>query len=78
MKSSKQQREKLPAPSCLSIKSDHSFGRYINFKDESHSCDPVVDHKSSEVTTGQSSKQHLASIFMLLEENISHFCEERA
>ncbi|XP_037638057.1 NLR family CARD domain-containing protein 3-like isoform X5 [Sebastes umbrosus] len=74
--SSQQQREESPVPSCLSMKSDRSKGRWIDFKDGRPSYDAVVDQESSEVPSGQSAQQlqtHLDSIFMLLEENIVTF-----
>ncbi|XP_077952880.1 protein NLRC3-like isoform X2 [Gasterosteus aculeatus] len=74
--SSHQQRGKSPEPRCLSMKSDGSIGRYIDFKDGRRSYDPEEDQESSEVPTGPSAQQHqthLDSIFMLLEENILTF-----
>ncbi|XP_051251733.1 NACHT, LRR and PYD domains-containing protein 3-like isoform X3 [Dicentrarchus labrax] len=65
-----------PEPSCVSMKSDRSKGRYIEFKDGRHSVDQRVDQESSEVPSGQSAQQHqthLDSIFMLLEDNIVTF-----
>ncbi|XP_051249439.1 NACHT, LRR and PYD domains-containing protein 12-like isoform X5 [Dicentrarchus labrax] len=72
----KAQRRKKPEPSCVSMKSDRSMGRRIEFKDGRHSVDQRVDQESSEVPSGQSAQQHqthLDSIFMLLEENIVTF-----
>ncbi|XP_068583601.1 NLR family CARD domain-containing protein 3-like isoform X2 [Cebidichthys violaceus] len=40
MKSSQQQREKSPVPSCVSMKSDWSTARLIDFKDGRRSYDP--------------------------------------
>ncbi|XP_068578197.1 NLR family CARD domain-containing protein 3-like isoform X2 [Cebidichthys violaceus] len=40
MKSSQQQREKSPEPSCVSMKSDRSKGHWIEFKDGRRSYDP--------------------------------------
>ncbi|XP_051251538.1 NLR family CARD domain-containing protein 3-like isoform X2 [Dicentrarchus labrax] len=65
-----------PEPSCVSMKSDHSMDRYIDFKDGRHSVDQRVDQESSEVPSGQSAQQHqthLDSIFMLLEDNLVTF-----
>ncbi|XP_051258809.1 NLR family CARD domain-containing protein 3-like isoform X2 [Dicentrarchus labrax] len=65
-----------PEPSCVSMKSDDSMGRPINFKDGRYSVDQRVDQESSEVPSGQSAQQHqthLDSIFMLLEDNIVTF-----
>uniref|UniRef100_A0AAQ4R337 NACHT domain-containing protein n=1 Tax=Gasterosteus aculeatus aculeatus TaxID=481459 RepID=A0AAQ4R337_GASAC len=74
--SSHQQRGKSPEPRCLSMKSDHSMGQWIDFKDGRRSYDPEEDQESSEVPTGLSAQQHqthLDSIFKLLEENILTF-----
>uniref|UniRef100_A0AAQ4S7R4 NACHT domain-containing protein n=1 Tax=Gasterosteus aculeatus aculeatus TaxID=481459 RepID=A0AAQ4S7R4_GASAC len=74
--SSHQQRGKSPEPRCLSMKSDRSNGRLIDFKDGRCSYDTEEDQESSEVPTGLSAQQHqthLDSIFMLLEENILTF-----
>ncbi|XP_029901755.1 protein NLRC3-like [Myripristis murdjan] len=65
-----------PEPSCVSMRSDCSMDRFINFKDGQHSTDPRVHQQSSEVPSGQSAQEHqtdLASIFLLLEENIVTF-----
>uniref|UniRef100_A0AAQ4RZ78 NACHT domain-containing protein n=1 Tax=Gasterosteus aculeatus aculeatus TaxID=481459 RepID=A0AAQ4RZ78_GASAC len=65
-----------PEPRCVSMKSDQSIGRWIEFKDGRRSYDPEEDQESSEVPTGPSAQQHqthLDSIFMLLEENILTF-----
>ena len=37
-----QQRAESPVPSCVSMKSDQSKGRYMDFKDGHHS----TDHRS--------------------------------
>uniref|UniRef100_A0AAQ4QBQ9 NACHT domain-containing protein n=1 Tax=Gasterosteus aculeatus aculeatus TaxID=481459 RepID=A0AAQ4QBQ9_GASAC len=74
--SSHQQRGKSPEPRCLSMKSNQSINRLLNFKDGRRSYDPEEDQESSEVPTGPSAQQHqthLDSIFMLLEENILTF-----
>ncbi|XP_077953075.1 protein NLRC3-like [Gasterosteus aculeatus] len=74
--SSHQQRGKSPEPRCLSMKSDRSNNRWIDFKDGRRSYDPEEDQESSEVPTGPSAQQHqthLDSIFLLLEENILTF-----
>uniref|UniRef100_A0AAQ4S224 NACHT domain-containing protein n=1 Tax=Gasterosteus aculeatus aculeatus TaxID=481459 RepID=A0AAQ4S224_GASAC len=58
------------------MKSDHSMGQWIDFKDGRRSYDPEEDQESSEVPTGLSAQQHqthLDSIFKLLEENILTF-----
>uniref|UniRef100_A0A669CLH4 NACHT domain-containing protein n=1 Tax=Oreochromis niloticus TaxID=8128 RepID=A0A669CLH4_ORENI len=65
-----------PEPSCVSLKSDRSADRPIDFKSQPLSAAERVDQQSSEVPSGQSSKQHqtqLDSIFMLLEDNIITF-----
>ncbi|XP_029901752.1 NLR family CARD domain-containing protein 3-like [Myripristis murdjan] len=65
-----------PEPSCVSMRSDWSMDKPIEFKDGQHSTDPRVQQQSSEVPSGQSAQEHqtdLASIFMLLEENIVTF-----
>ncbi|XP_022625693.1 protein NLRC3-like [Seriola dumerili] len=71
-----QQRPDSPEPSCLSLKSDGSKGRIIDFKGRRPSADQIVDQESSEVPSAQSAQQHqtqLDSIFMLLEENMVTF-----
>ncbi|XP_028430056.1 protein NLRC3 [Perca flavescens] len=70
-----QQQKPGPEPSCVSMKSDRSMGRLIQFKD-GQAVDERVQHESSEDLGGQSDLQHqtdLESIFMLLEENIITF-----
>ncbi|KAL4009733.1 hypothetical protein ACER0C_003585 [Sarotherodon galilaeus] len=60
-----------PEPSSVSLKSDMSAHRPIDFKIQ-----PLVDQQSSEIPSGQSVQQHqtqLDSIFMLLEDNIITF-----
>ncbi|CAI5669586.1 unnamed protein product [Oreochromis niloticus] len=64
-----------PEPSCLSLQSDWSAHRPIDFK---VSAAERVDQQSSEVPSGQSAQQHqtqLDSIFMLLEDNIITFAK---
>ncbi|XP_023252202.1 NACHT, LRR and PYD domains-containing protein 12-like [Seriola lalandi dorsalis] len=71
-----QQRPDSPEPSCLSLKSDRSVGRLIDFKGRRPSADQIVDQESSEVPSARSAQQHqtqLDSIFMLLEENTVTF-----
>ncbi|XP_034089789.1 NLR family CARD domain-containing protein 3-like [Gymnodraco acuticeps] len=46
MESSKQQREESPEPSCVSLKSDRSIGRLMDFKDGRPSNDPVLEKMS--------------------------------
>ncbi|KAM7000718.1 NLR family CARD domain-containing protein 3-like isoform 8-T8 [Tautogolabrus adspersus] len=70
-----EQRADSPGPSCVSMKSDGSIGRIINFKD-GRPADGRVQQESSEVHRDQSDQQNLTdldSIFMLLEENIVTF-----
>nr|XP_029135568.1 NACHT, LRR and PYD domains-containing protein 3-like [Labrus bergylta] len=68
-----EQRPDSPGPSCVSIKSDNSKGRLIDFKD-GHPADGRVQQESSEVHRDQSDQQNPTdSIFMLLEENIVTF-----
>ncbi|XP_029901753.1 protein NLRC3-like [Myripristis murdjan] len=58
------------------MRSDCSMDQIIFFKDGQHSTGPRVQQQSSEVPSGQSAQEHqtdLASIFMLLEENIVTF-----
>ncbi|XP_044232301.1 NLR family CARD domain-containing protein 3-like [Thunnus albacares] len=71
-----QKRQSYPEPSCVSMKSDRSVNRPINFRHGHQSADQRVHQQSSEVLSGQSVQQHqthLDSIFMLLEENIISF-----
>ncbi|KAM4610429.1 uncharacterized protein ACJ7VT_013683 [Polymixia lowei] len=68
-----QERPDSPVPSCVSMKSDRSMDQPIVFKDGCHSTEQKDHQERSEVTSGQSVQEHqtdLASIFMLLEENI--------
>ncbi|KAM4624471.1 protein NLRC3-like [Polymixia lowei] len=70
-----QERPDLPVASCVSMETDQSIKLLQHFKDEDSS--EKKDHQErSEVTSGQSVQEHqtdLASIFMLLEENIITF-----
>ncbi|XP_029904222.1 NLR family CARD domain-containing protein 3-like [Myripristis murdjan] len=55
------------------------MGRLIDFKDTQPSADDGVQQQSSEVPSGQSAQEHqthLASIFLLLEENINTFVKK--
>ncbi|KAM4623977.1 protein NLRC3-like [Polymixia lowei] len=68
-----QERPDSPVPSCVSMKSDRSMKKLILFKDGRHSTEQRDHQERSEVPSGQSVQEHqtdLASIFMLLEENI--------
>ncbi|KAM4606537.1 protein NLRC3-like [Polymixia lowei] len=85
-----QERPDSPVPSCVSMKSDQSMGEPIFFKDGpqiyhmgnlTRVQGPLRDKgpSRSEVTSGQSVQEHqtdLASIFMLLEENIVTFVKK--
>ncbi|XP_061578961.1 NLR family CARD domain-containing protein 3-like [Cololabis saira] len=65
-----------PEPSCLSLKSDHSKGRFINFKGDQRSPSERVDQQISESPSGPSVQQHqtqLDSVFQLLEDSIVLF-----
>ncbi|KAM4624402.1 NACHT, LRR and PYD domains-containing protein 3-like isoform 2-T2 [Polymixia lowei] len=71
-----QERPDSPVPSRVSMKSDWSMAQPIGFKDGHHSTDQRDHHERSEVPSGQSVQEQqtdLASIFMLLEENIITF-----
>ncbi|XP_033182532.1 NLR family CARD domain-containing protein 3-like [Anabas testudineus] len=64
-----------PEPSCVSLKSERSIGRLIEFKQQPSTV-TEVQLQSSEVHRDQSAQQHqpdLDSVFMLLEENIVTF-----
>ncbi|KAM4597852.1 NACHT, LRR and PYD domains-containing protein 3-like [Polymixia lowei] len=70
-----QERPDSPVPSCISMKSDRSMMDPMNFNDR---CNPELrNHQGRfEVPSGQSVQEHqtdLASIFLLLEENIITF-----
>ncbi|XP_032364285.1 NACHT, LRR and PYD domains-containing protein 12 isoform X2 [Etheostoma spectabile] len=70
-----QQQKPGPEPSCVSMKSDWSMDRIIDFK-VGQAVDERVDQEGSEDPSGQPAQQHqthLDSIFMLLEENIVTF-----
>ncbi|KAM9707792.1 NLR family CARD domain-containing protein 3-like isoform 2-T2 [Menidia menidia] len=66
-------------PSCMSMKSDRSMGKLINFKPARHPSFQRVEKQNSEVPSAQSAQQHqtqLDSIFMLLEDNMLTFVKE--
>ncbi|KAK2857248.1 hypothetical protein Q5P01_005983 [Channa striata] len=68
-----------PGPSCVSMKSDWSNDRRVDFKGRRPSDRKRVEQLSSEVPSGQSAQQHpthLDSIFMLLEDNIVTFVKD--
>ncbi|KAM9707761.1 NACHT, LRR and PYD domains-containing protein 3-like isoform 2-T2 [Menidia menidia] len=68
-----------PGPSCVSMKSDGSMGRPIDFKPAHPPSFQRVEQQSSEVPGAQSAQQHqtqLDSIFMLLEDNMMTFVKE--
>ncbi|KAM4635237.1 protein NLRC3-like [Polymixia lowei] len=71
-----QDRPDSPVPSCVSMKSDQSMDKPFFFKDGLHSTEQRDHQERSEVPSGQSVQEHqtdLASIFMVLEENIVTF-----
>ncbi|XP_037649186.1 NLR family CARD domain-containing protein 3-like isoform X2 [Sebastes umbrosus] len=72
-----QERPDSPVPSGVSMKSDHSIAEPLTFRDGNHSTEQRVHQERSEVTISHSDHEHneadLASIFMLLEENIITF-----
>ncbi|KAM4624110.1 NACHT, LRR and PYD domains-containing protein 3-like [Polymixia lowei] len=71
-----QERPGSPVPSCVSMKSGHSMDQPLVFKDGHKSTEQRDHHEMSKVPSGQSVQEHqtdLASIFMLLEENIITF-----
>ncbi|XP_078141065.1 NACHT, LRR and PYD domains-containing protein 3-like [Centroberyx gerrardi] len=73
-------KKEPPEPSCVYMKSDRSMRQPIVFKDGHHSTDQRVHQERSEVPSGQSAQEHqtdLASIFMLLEENIITFVKDK-
>ncbi|XP_075310728.1 uncharacterized protein LOC142371871 [Odontesthes bonariensis] len=77
--SSYQRPEPEPEPSCVSMQSDRSMGRFIDFKSDQRSRPQRVDQQSSEGPSGPSAQQHqtqLDSIFMLLEDNMLTFVKE--
>ncbi|XP_076579396.1 NACHT, LRR and PYD domains-containing protein 3-like isoform X1 [Chaetodon auriga] len=68
--------EPEPEPSCVSLKSERSFGLLIDFNVDRPSAEMRVHQESSEGPSAQSAQQHqthLDSMFMLLEENIVSF-----
>ncbi|KAM4610430.1 NACHT, LRR and PYD domains-containing protein 12-like [Polymixia lowei] len=74
-----QEKPASPVPSCVSMKSDQSIDIPIHFKDGRHSTEQRDHQERSEVTSGQSVQEHqtdLASIFMLLEENVFTFMKK--
>ncbi|KAM4624463.1 NACHT, LRR and PYD domains-containing protein 3-like [Polymixia lowei] len=75
-----QERPDSPEPGCVSMKSDQSIDVPIVFKDRHHSTEQRDHHEMSKVPSGQSVQEHqtdLASIFMLLEENIITFVKNK-
>ncbi|KAK9535727.1 hypothetical protein VZT92_008092 [Zoarces viviparus] len=71
------ERPDSPEPSGVSMKSDRSITEPLAFRDGSHSTEQRVHQERSEVTITHSDSEHneadLASIFMLLEENVITF-----
>ncbi|KAM4634498.1 protein NLRC3-like [Polymixia lowei] len=73
-----QERPDSPVPSCVSMKSSQSKDQPLVFKDGRHSTEQRDHQERSEVPSGQSLQEHqtdLASIFMLLEENVITFAK---
>ncbi|XP_038583508.1 NLR family CARD domain-containing protein 3-like isoform X3 [Micropterus salmoides] len=72
-----QQRPDSPEPSCVSMTSNRSKGFYTDFKAGHNHVEKKVKRQRSQVPSGQSAHHHhqtdLASIFMLLQENIGNF-----
>ncbi|XP_078138974.1 protein NLRC3-like isoform X1 [Centroberyx gerrardi] len=71
-----QERPDSPGPSCVSMKSDRSMILPTHFKDEPHPSEKEKHPERSEVPIGQSAQEaqtDLASIYMLLEENVLTF-----
>uniref|UniRef100_A0A8C7LBK3 NACHT domain-containing protein n=1 Tax=Oncorhynchus kisutch TaxID=8019 RepID=A0A8C7LBK3_ONCKI len=74
----KQERPTSPVPSCVSMKSDKSMDKFIDFREGDYSTEQRTEQEitESEILSGQSSQSHqtdLASIFSLLEENFMTF-----
>ncbi|XP_038582450.1 NACHT, LRR and PYD domains-containing protein 9-like isoform X2 [Micropterus salmoides] len=71
------QRTDSPTPSCVSMKSDRSMTRHLEFKGQ-HSSEPKVqDHSEvAGVPSSQQQQTDVGSIFMLLEENIVSFVRD--
>uniref|UniRef100_A0A8C7JZX4 NACHT domain-containing protein n=1 Tax=Oncorhynchus kisutch TaxID=8019 RepID=A0A8C7JZX4_ONCKI len=74
----KQERPASPVPSCVSMKSDQSMDRPIEFREGDFSTEQrnQQERSESEILSGQSSQSHqtdLASIFSLLEEKMMTF-----
>ncbi|KAM8889802.1 NACHT, LRR and PYD domains-containing protein 3-like isoform 8-T10 [Synchiropus picturatus] len=57
-----------PGPSCVSLKSDGSMGRWIDFRGGAESSGPREDHQSSDLVSGQqhpdSARQRLEKTFL--------------
>ncbi|XP_029913606.1 NLR family CARD domain-containing protein 3-like [Myripristis murdjan] len=76
---SQQQRPASPVPSTVSMKSDHSMFRFEEFRHELQAGDQTVHGESPAPPNGRSAQQHqtdLASIFMLLEQDIVGFVKK--
>uniref|UniRef100_A0A8K9XMR1 B30.2/SPRY domain-containing protein n=1 Tax=Oncorhynchus mykiss TaxID=8022 RepID=A0A8K9XMR1_ONCMY len=74
----KQERPASPVPSCLSMKSDWSMDKLIDFREGDYSPEQRTQQETSEseIHSGQSSQSHqtdLAPIFSVLEEKIMTF-----
>ncbi|XP_042247970.1 NLR family CARD domain-containing protein 3-like [Thunnus maccoyii] len=72
-----QEKQDSPEPSCVSMKYNHSIAEPLTFGDRDLSTEQRGHQVGPEVATDQSDKEHdeadLASIFMVLEENIITF-----
>ncbi|XP_064820171.1 NLR family CARD domain-containing protein 3-like isoform X1 [Oncorhynchus masou masou] len=73
-----QERPASPVPSCVSMKSDWSMDRPLNFREGDFSTEQrnQQERSESEILSGQSTQSHqtdLDSIFSLLEEKIMTF-----
>ncbi|XP_059900179.1 NACHT, LRR and PYD domains-containing protein 12-like isoform X3 [Gadus macrocephalus] len=70
-----QQRADSPGPSCISMKSDRSIGRLLNFKDGNQSIEKR-HQKRSKVTSAQSLQQHQTELIKRAEENAHAFLDK--
>ncbi|KAM3857612.1 NACHT, LRR and PYD domains-containing protein 3-like [Diretmus argenteus] len=81
IKDEPQERPDSSVPICVSMKTESDWSLDIdhNFRDGCHSTDQRVHQERSEVPSGQSAQEHqpdLASIFLMLEENIVTFVKK--
>ncbi|XP_068583637.1 NLR family CARD domain-containing protein 3-like [Cebidichthys violaceus] len=78
MKSSQQQREKSPVPSCVSMKSDRSTDHLFDFKDGRRSYDPEIHQKPDCPGPGPSCVKSDKSIdHPLIFKDGRHFVDQR-